>query len=109
MAAKRGFLVVGVLIGALAFPFAGFGAGQKESQSPKIDQNAELGKGHLGPQDPATKGGVSEQEHRASQSGHGQNDPSAGSGQGSGKRSGGSGKSAESDFGGQGASDQGKH
>jgi hypothetical protein len=108
MAAKRGLFVIGVLIGALAFPFAGFGEGQKESQSPKIDQNAELGKGHLGPQDPATKAGVSEQEHRANQSGHGQNDPSAGRG-GSGKRSGGSGKSAESDFGGQSASDQGKH
>ena len=113
MAAKR-VLIVGVLAGTLAFPCVGFSEAQKEqsgtgkeSHSQILDQNAELGKGHLGPHDSATKAGASEQEHRASQSGHGQNDPL--SGKGSGKRSSGAGKSAESDFGGQSASDQGKH
>src|SRR3712207_5101301 len=114
MAAKADLIFIGMLASALAFTYSGFaerpkaqsGAG-KESPSQQLDQNAELGKGHLGPKDPATKAGGSEQEHRASQSGHGQNDPLSGK-SGSGKRAGGSGKSAESDFGGQSASDQGK-
>jgi hypothetical protein len=104
-----------MLVGVLMFPYSGFGGSQKdqsagkqsqESSSKKLDQNAELGKGHLGPQDPATKQGASEAEHRASGSGHGQNDPLTGSGKSS-KQSGNSGKSSQSDFGGQGASDQG--
>ena len=68
----------------LALPYVSCGASQKEQSagkeshgaSPKkLDQNAELGKGH---QDSHTKGGASEQEYRASQSGYGQNDPPSG-------------------------------
>jgi hypothetical protein len=85
-----------------------FVSANRDSGSQKIDQNAQLGKGHLGPQDSASKGGVSADEHRANASGHGRNDPHALRGA-SGKRTpaGDSQKSPASDSRGQDATDQG--
>jgi hypothetical protein len=79
-----------------------------DSGSQKLDQNAQLGKGHLGPNDPATKAGVSEEEHRANASGHGQNNPHTLRG-GSGRPvpSGDTQKDTESDSRGQDATNQG--
>jgi len=79
-----------------------------DSGSQKLDQNAQLGKGHLGPEDSATKGGVSEKEHRANASGHGQNNPhSLRGGSGRPVPSGDSQKDTESDSHGQDATNQG--
>jgi len=111
--------LTGVLFTVCALPSMGWGADQSqrehkgtgepslESRCPALDVNAEMGRGHLGPHDPATKrGSCDEDDQRASQSGHGNNNPLAGGGSG-GKRSSGSAKSPGSDFGGQGATDQG--
>jgi hypothetical protein len=108
-----------VLLAVSALATVGWSAGQSqtehkrtgepslESRCPPLDVNAEMGRGHLGPHDPATKRGpCDEDEHRASDSGHGQNDPLAGH-RSSGQQSSGSAKSPGSDFGGQGATDQG--
>ena len=85
--------------------------GQGTSADPgsqKLDQNAQLGKGHLGPADSATKAGVSEEEHRANASGHGQNNPHALRGaSGRPVPSGDSQKDTESDSRGQDATNQG--
>jgi hypothetical protein len=60
----RSMAVMGLIIGALTVPSVGIAAsssqqGGKEKQSqatnPPLDQNAELGKGHLGPHDGTPK------------------------------------------------------
>jgi hypothetical protein len=86
----------------------GVQAANTDSGSQKIDQNAQLGKGHLGPQDSSTKAGVSSDEHRANASGHGQNNPHTLRG-GSGRPvpSGDSQKNPDADSRGQDATNQG--
>jgi hypothetical protein len=114
---SRSMITIGILIGALATPSAGVTASpsqqggtdkQSQAKNPTLDQNAELGKGHLGPQDGTPKGGTAEDQHRQGTSGQGQTDPHAVRGAG-GKQTP-AGKTADvppSNMGGQGAVDQG--
>ena len=113
----RSMVTISLMIGALALPNVGIaaspsqqGSTDKRSQgtNPGLDQNAELGKGHLGPHDGTPKGGTAEDQHRQGTSAQGQGDPHAIRGA-AGKPTP-SGKSADvppSNMGGQGAVDQG--
>lgn len=98
-------VLAGALVSLWAVPTIGWGANQTDQQGtgepsqqsdcPPLDVNAEMGRGHLGPHDPATKrGSCDEDEQRPSHLGRGQRDPLSG-----GKRLGSSGKSAEADHG----------
>jgi hypothetical protein len=113
----RSMAVMGLIIGALTVPSVGIAASpsqqggtdkQSQAKNPTLDQNAELGKGHLGPQDGTPKGGTAEDQHRQGTSAQGQGDPHAI--RGAGGKPTPSGKSADvppSNMGGQGAVDQG--
>jgi hypothetical protein len=113
---SRSMITIALMIGSLAMPSVGVAASpsqqgaekQSQAKNPPLDQNAELGKGHLGPQDGTPKGGTSEDQHRQGRSAQGQSDPQAI--RGAGGKPTPSGKAADvppSNMGGQGAVDQG--